>query len=255
MPRPMGASLLDTTNPNGNGGLDVQLKSSLEDDVDFGSSREALEDHMRRQANKACSCGPDLFQNKHRASDFSFTAKRAFEEPKRFFPDPNWKGFNFAGLSVHLVVQQILLGSVGPESMHTVVHFVQGSNCGVPQEMIPDARRTYIISGRECINRFSFCGRFSAKAAVCEVSSITRVPPTEVVLKHFPPEVHGKLKKFFVSEVDDALRLCVCLKEFGARMPVDVSPTPLVTSSCPPHILLSPLIVTLQLCAFLCGHF
>ncbi|KAM7542134.1 hypothetical protein Aperf_G00000012395 [Anoplocephala perfoliata] len=145
---PIGASFLDTTNQNGNGDLHVQLKSSLEDDVDFGSSREALENYMRRETSKACDCGPILFQKKYCTSDFAITAKKSSGEPQQFFPDPNWVGFNYSGLTVPLVVQQYLLGSVGPEA-NIVVHFMLGSLCGIPRKMIPDGDRTYIVTGTE----------------------------------------------------------------------------------------------------------
>ncbi|KAM7542907.1 hypothetical protein Aperf_G00000012603 [Anoplocephala perfoliata] len=332
-PRQIGASLLDTTNTNGNGDSNVQLKSSLEDDVDFGSSHEAMEYYMRREKSKACNCGPIPFQKKYCTSDFAITAKKFSGEPQQFFPDSNWTGFNYSWLAVPLVVQQRLLGSVGPE-VNIVVNFVLGSICGVPRKKIPDGDRTYIVAGfrqkifdsdgkqtkevllvtkcgisqpleslsltqlagfffnwycskaschtefdhegpprnlssrkkacfypyegRKCYDRFTICARFSERVPACEAQSVNSLPPTQSTLKNFPPEVHGKLKEFFDSKVNDGQRFGACLEQFGVAIPVDDSPLPPVTSSCPPQILLSPLFVALPIMciyAYLCEHF
>ncbi|KAM7543185.1 hypothetical protein Aperf_G00000012496 [Anoplocephala perfoliata] len=143
---PTEASFRNTTNSNVNDGGDVQPKIYLKQDVDFGSTREALENHMRNKTKKYCSCGPALFQRKYCSSDFVVIAKKSSVKPQPFYPDPKWADFNYAGLAVPLVVQEVLRGS-DALSKNIVVHFIQGSVCGVPSDMIPDGDGAYIIAG------------------------------------------------------------------------------------------------------------
>ncbi|KAM7542643.1 hypothetical protein Aperf_G00000012516 [Anoplocephala perfoliata] len=142
---PTEASFRNTTNSNVNDGGDVQPKIYLKQDVDFGSTREALENHMRNKTKKYCSCGPALFQRKYCSSDFVVIAKKSSVKPQPFYPDPKWADFNYAGLAVPLVVQEVLRGS-DALSKNIVVHFIQGSVCGVPSDMIPDGDGAYIIA-------------------------------------------------------------------------------------------------------------
>ncbi|KAM7532693.1 hypothetical protein Aperf_G00000130067 [Anoplocephala perfoliata] len=144
---PTEASFRNTTNSNVNDGEDVQPKIYLKQDVDFGSTREALENHMRNKTKKYCSCGPSLLQRKYCSSDFVVIAKKSSVKPQRFYPDPDWVDFNYAGLAVPLVVQEVLRGS-DDFSKNIVVHFIQGSVCGVPSDMIPDGDGAYIIAAR-----------------------------------------------------------------------------------------------------------
>ncbi|KAM7542826.1 hypothetical protein Aperf_G00000012457 [Anoplocephala perfoliata] len=143
---PTEASFRNTTNSNVKDGEDVQPKIYLKQDIEFGSAREAMANHMRNKAKNYCSCGPSLFQRKYCSSDFVVIAKKSSVMPQRFHPDPDWEDFNYAGLAVPLVVQEVLRGSDGL-SNNIVVHFVQGSVCGVPPHVIPDGDGAYIIAG------------------------------------------------------------------------------------------------------------
>ncbi|KAM7542408.1 hypothetical protein Aperf_G00000012481 [Anoplocephala perfoliata] len=146
IPRPIGASFLNTTKTNSNGVGGAQQKICLKQNVEFKSSREVLENELRKRTKKFCSCGLALFQRKYCSSDFVVVAKKSSVEPQRFYPDPSWEDFNYAGLAVSLLVQQVLRGSVGL-GRNIVVHFIQGSVCGVPSDMIPDGDEVYIIAG------------------------------------------------------------------------------------------------------------
>ncbi|KAM7542695.1 hypothetical protein Aperf_G00000012535 [Anoplocephala perfoliata] len=142
---PTEASFRNTTNSNVNDGEDVQPKIYLKQDANFGSTRENLEKHMQNKTKKYCSCGPSIFQNKYCSSDFVVIAKKSSVKPQPFYPDPKWADFNYAGLAVPLVVQEVLRGS-DALSKNIVVHFIQGSVCGVPSGMIPDGDGAYIIA-------------------------------------------------------------------------------------------------------------
>ncbi|KAM7542437.1 hypothetical protein Aperf_G00000012290 [Anoplocephala perfoliata] len=152
MPQPTGASLLDTIKPDSIDGEDVQLKTFIEDDVEIS---DPVVNFIRKGIRRPCTCGSTLFQKKFCSNDFAIIAKKSSEETQRFFPDPDWEDFRYAGLAVPLEVQQVLRGSVGPDK-NIVIRFVQGSSCGVLRDKIPDSGKAYILTGfRETIKKYN----------------------------------------------------------------------------------------------------
>ncbi|KAM7542887.1 hypothetical protein Aperf_G00000012437 [Anoplocephala perfoliata] len=152
MSRPTESSFDNTTNSNGNDGEDGQQKISLKHGLDFGPPCETLKNQMRNRTKMYCSCGPSLFQRKYCSSDFVVVAKKSSVKPQPFYPDPDWEDFNYAGLAVPLVVQEVLRGS-DALSDNIVVHFIQGSICGVPTDVIPDGDEAYIIAVNEVASK------------------------------------------------------------------------------------------------------
>ncbi|KAM7543158.1 hypothetical protein Aperf_G00000012303 [Anoplocephala perfoliata] len=253
MPQPTGASLLDTIKPDSIDGEDVQLKTFIEDDVEFS---DPVVNFIRKGIRRPCTCGSTLFQKKFCSNDFAIIAKKSSEEAQRFFPDPDWEDFRYAGLAVPLEVQQVLRGSVGPDK-NIVIRFVQGSSCGVLRDKIPDSGKAYILTGRECYNRYTICAEYPP-TWVCSPLSVNRLPPTENVLQKFPPELRWKIKEAYDSRMTDGHRFAECLTQLGLTVPPEAPPLIRFTSSCPPQILLYPLVVTLPLLriySYLFSHF
>ncbi|KAM7542041.1 hypothetical protein Aperf_G00000012443 [Anoplocephala perfoliata] len=210
---PTEASFRNTSNSNVNDGEDVQSKIYLKQDIEFESAREAMANHMRNKAKNYCSCGPALFQRKYCSSDFVVIAKKSSVMPQRFYPDPDWEDFNYAGLAVPLVVQEVLRGS-DALSDNIVVHFVQGSVCGVPPHVIPDGDGAYIVA-----------------AQMCEAKSVNRLHPTPRLLNEIPLELREKVRVSHASIMNDEQKFRNCLMNVGRSIPLYVTPRPRVTSA------------------------
>lgn len=80
---------------------------------------------------------------------------KSISEPKQFHADPEWMGFNYAGLVVPLEVHQVLRGPIEAKAV-IPVHFVVGSGCGVsPDILIPDSDELYVVAGKLAFKQFA----------------------------------------------------------------------------------------------------